>query len=67
VVVPFLETGVCNPATLIPQVAGVSCFEAFAISQLADFATYQGAGSAKHGLSQVSDYTGRSGYNPDMK
>jgi hypothetical protein len=33
----------------------------------ADFATYEGAGSAEHGLSQVSDYTGRSGYNPDMK
>ena len=33
----------------------------------ADFATYEGAGSAKHGLSQVSDSTGRSGYNPDVK
>jgi len=32
-----------------------------------DFATYEGAGSPKHSLSEVSTSTGRSGYNPDMK
>ena len=32
-----------------------------------DFGTYEGGGSPGHGLSQVSDSTGRSGYNPDIK
>jgi hypothetical protein len=32
-----------------------------------DFPTYEGVDSPKHGLPQVSDSTGRSGWNPDIK
>src|SRR5437660_2215201 len=33
----------------------------------ANFPTYEGVDSPQHGLAQVSDSTGRSGFNPDIK
>jgi hypothetical protein len=33
----------------------------------ADFPTFEGVDSPKHGLPQVSESTGRSGFNPDIK